>query len=203
MKHMILSMLENVGTIPIYSMLHNSNKLGASSNAAFIDLSRLATHSNVARLPIIEYAYDPLPAPPIYPNQQPLRLPNGSTVKPSCLHHNAAKLDPISAGFPYRCSINFAHANKFWQSNLDETVKLLTLFAEDGSASDIEVDHGITLANLARKALRPGLEHQIVLATHYMYPGANEYRVKLIAALMIFYFVFDGALSLCQSCSSL
>lgn len=91
------------------------------------------------------------------------------------------------------------HANKFWQSNLGETVDLLTLLAEDDSAHDIEVDRGITLAKLARKALRPGLEHQMVLATHYMFPCADEHMTKLISALMIIYFVFDGAFSLRQS----
>ena len=203
MKPLILSMLENFWTRPLYSKLHISNKPDASSNPASIDLSRLAAPSDIASLPIIEYAYDPLPALPVYSNKKALRLPSGATVKNGCLSRNAAKLNPLSAGLPYRCSIDFAHANRFWQSNLDETVALLTLFAEDVSASDIEVDHGITLANLAKKALRPGLEYQIVLATHYMFPSADEHRIELIAALMIFYFVFDGMLCLCQSCRSL
>ena len=83
-------------------------------------------------------------------------------------------------------------ASKYWNTNLRETTKLLEILAADESTTDIDVEHGITLTKLAKKALRPGREHQMVLATQYMFPSADEQRIRLIAALMIIYFVFDG-----------
>ena len=159
---------------------------------AAIDLGRLGNTSDIADLPRIEYSYDPLAALPDYLKQVPIPLPSGATTKNICSSLNSVKLDPARARLPYRCSLDHVYASKFWASNLSETVKILSLLAEDDCASDIEVDHGITVAKLAKKALRPGLEHQIVLATHYMFPAANEQRIKQISALMILYFVFDG-----------
>lgn len=196
MKSPIFSILQSFWTRLDDSKPHTFNKHDSSSDPDSIDRIRLATPSDIAYLPTIVYAYDPLPTLPVYSKQQSLRLPSKPTVENSFLSQNSVKLDPLSAGLPYRSSLDYVYANKFWQSNLGETVTLLTLLAEDDSASDIEVDRGITLARLARKALRPGLENGMVLATHYMYPSADKHRIKLISALMIIYFVFDGALSL-------
>lgn len=172
-----------------------SKERDSQKDPAAIDLGRLGTPSDNADLPRIEYAYDPLAALPDYLNQGLIPLPSGATTKNIISSVNSVKLDPVSARLPYRCSLDHVYASKFWASNLNETVKILSLLADDDSASDIEVDHGITVAKLARKALGPGLEHQMVLATHYMFPGADEHRIKLISALMIMYFVFDGTFS--------
>ena len=55
------------------------------------------------------------------------------------------------------------------------------------------------MAKLAKETLRPGLEHQIVLAIHYMFPGADKNRIKQISALLIIYFVFDGLFPLLKA----
>ena len=199
MKYLVPSILKIFGTKVDDSRLHHSQKLDSGRIPASMDLRKLATPSDVSSLPTIKYAYDPLPGLPAYPKQRLFRLPSGATAQNKLLSLNSVKLDPLSAGLPYRCSIGHVHASRFWESNLGETVTLLNMLAEDNSASDIEVDHGITLAKLARKALRPGLEHQMVLATHYMFPSADEQRVKQISALMIIYFVFDGMFSPRQS----
>ena len=171
----------------------SSQKIDSSNPPDSILIERLAIHSESTRLPAIDYAYDPLPALPAPIKHHLRRLPSGATTENIPLSLNSVQLDPLLAGLPYRCSIDHVRASKFWESNLGETVNLLRLLAADDSASDIEVDHGITVAKLAKKALRPGLEHQMVLATHYMFPGADENRIKQIAALMILYFVFDGS----------
>lgn len=175
--------------------LHHPVELDFSCPPTSIDLRKLATPSDTAYLPTIKYAYDPLPALAFPFDQRICQLPSGTMGKNSFLSLNSVQLDPLSAGLPYRCSIDHVRASKFWESILGETVKLLNLIALDNSTSDIEVDHGITVGKLARKALRPGLEHQMVLATNYMFPGADEQRIKQISALMIIYFVFDGAFS--------
>ena len=193
---LILSILGHFSTRLDYWKHQTSKKLDSYKDPAATDLGRLGTPSDIADLPRIEYAYDPLAALPDYFNQGLVPLSSGATTKNIFSSLNSVKLDPVSARLPYRCSLDHVYASKFWESNLSETVKILSLLAEDDSASDIEVDHGITVAKLARKALCPGLEHQMVLATHYMFPGANEQRIKQISALMIMYFVFDGAFSI-------
>ena len=50
----------------------------------------------------------------------------------------------------------------------------LKMLAVDDSASDVEVDHSTTLTKLAKKALQPGREHQMVLTTQYMFPSADD-----------------------------
>ena len=197
MASLVTSMLKSFWTKSIDSELAKSDKLDSRSSPASIDLRRLGTPSDLAFLPIIAYAYDPLPAQPGCLDQPSFQLPSGATAtaRNSFLSLNAVQLHPRSAGLPLRCSIDHVYASRFWKSNLAETVTLLNLLASDDSTSDIEVDRGLTVAKLARKALRPGLEHDIVLGTHYMFPLADEQRVKHISALMIYYFVFDGAFS--------
>ena len=157
-----------------------------------IDLTKLATPSDLSYLPTVQYAYNPLPALPLYIKPIPLPLTSGAMAVNQYSSHNSICLDPFSAGLPYYSSIDHVRASKYWKTNLNESIKLLEILAVDNSATDIEVGHGVTLTKLAKRALRPGREHQMVLATQYMFPSADEQRIKLIAALMIIYFVFDG-----------
>lgn len=176
-----------------FTILHAFG-LGGDSQQIF-DIRKLASASELKSLPPLDFAYDPLKY--VQPNvTKPLPIqPSGLNEKNEFLAINAIKLDPIAAGLPFRSSVDHVYVSKHWDSNRAETLKLLELLASDKSASDIAVEHGITLAKLAKKALRPGLEHQMALAAVFMYPGANSRRIRLIAALMILYFVFDGVSS--------
>ena len=175
-------MLKSFCRRPDESKVQYFDKIDSSSCPASIQLERLATPSDTAYLPAIEYAYDPLPALSVNIKQHSRKLLSGGTTTNNSMSLNSVQLDPLSAGLPYRCSINHVRASRFWKSNLGETVNLLNMLAMDDSASDAEVDHGISVAKLAKKALQPGLEHQIVLGTHYSFPGADERRIKLISA---------------------
>ena len=156
-----------------------------------LDIRRLVSPSDSRYLPPIEYAYDPLAS--IIPlASHPFRyFLSCATQKNTCSVFNSIELDPHAAGLPYRSSIKSTCANKHWTSNRTETLGLLKLLASDDSDSDIVVDQGITLAKLASKQLRPGVQHNIALATQYMYPSADPQRIRLISALMLLYFVFD------------
>ena len=188
----ILHMLRYFWTIVDKSKLEKSKSSEFTSTPSPIDLRKLAAPSDLALLPTIEYAYDPLPEQPRCRDYHPLILPDEATAINKHTSLNSILIDPISAGLPYRSTINHVRASKHWKANLDETLILLDLLASDNSASDIEVKHGITLSKLAQSQLRPGREHQMVLATHYMFPSASERRIRLIAALTVLYFVFDG-----------
>ena len=163
-----------------------------ASSSSPIDLQKLEVPSDLSCLPTIKYAYNPLPALPHRIKPPPFPLTSGAAAVNQYSLRNSIRLDPISAGLPYHSTIDHVRASKYWTTNLNETTNLLEILAVDNSATDIEVDHGITLTKLAKKALRPGREHQMVLATQYMFPSADEQRIRLIAALMIIYFVFDG-----------
>ena len=163
-----------------------------ASTPSPIDLEKLAAPSDLSYLPAIKYAYNPLPVLPLHIKTPSSPLTSGATPVNQYSSCNSIRLDPLSAGLPYYSSIDYVRASKYWKTNLSETTKLLGILAVDDSATDIEVDHGITLTKLAKLALRPGREHQMVLATQYMFPSADEQRIRLIAALMIIYFVFDG-----------
>ena len=187
------AMIERICTTLISPKRGQPTKPQPANPSISIRPNQLASDTDLAFLPSIEYAYDPLPAQPTKLNRCPPEL-STTTMTNSNKHtaQNSVVLDPVSAGLPYRSSINCVRASKYWNANLTETLNLLQMLAVEHAASDIEVEHGITLAKLAKAALRPGREHQIVLATHYMFPSADEERMKQIAALTVLYFIFDG-----------
>ena len=191
-QYMTLSALRSVWLLFESSKCQHTKYPEPASSPSPIDLKKLAVPSDLSYLPTIKYAYNPLPALPLRIKEAPFLLISGAMAVNQHSLRNSIRLDPFSAGLPYCSSIDYVRANKYWKTNLNETMKLLEMLAADDSASDIEVDHGITLAELAKKALRPGREHQMVLATQYMFPSADEQRIRQIAALMIVYFVFDG-----------
>ena len=182
---------------------HPRRRLEASEETSSKpNLRRLAIPSDRVCLPAINYAYNPLPLLPLRHGQTTRRLPRHASVINRYAALNSISLDPFGANLPYRSSIDHVRASKFWKPNLGETTEFLTLLASDDSAADVEVDQGIALARLAKKCLQPGYEDQIVLAMHYMFPAADEERVRQMACLMIIYFVFDGGSSVSQPNSS-
>ena len=191
-QYLTLSVLRSVWNLFESSKCQHSEDLKPASSLSPTDLKKLAAPSDLSYLPTIKYAYNPLP-PLSLPIKRPhFLLTSGATAVNQYSSRNSIRLDPFSAGLPYYSSIDHVLASKYWKTILHETTKILEMLAVDDSASDIEVDHGITLTKLAKKALRPGCEHQIVLGTQYMFPSANEQKVRQIAALMIVYFIFDG-----------
>ena len=174
-------------------ILSSGSSLGilAERPPSAFDIRRLAPPSDFQYLPPIEYTYDPLAS--IIPlASHPVRyFLSCATQRHPCSDVNSIQLDPHAAGLPYRSSIKSTYSNKHWTSNRTETLALLKLLARDDSDSDIVVDQGITLAKLAKRQLRPGVQHDIALATQYMYPSADPQRINLISALMLLYFLFD------------
>ncbi|KAL8823960.1 MAG: hypothetical protein Q9191_005406 [Dirinaria sp. TL-2023a] len=181
----------------VSTIFNVSDTISDSSHSQNIDLSKLAGCSDNAYLPSIGYVYDPLPALPLHIQRGPFSLPSGATAKSPFLLDNSVELHPLAAGLPYRSSLYHVYASKFYEQNLSEAVTLLKLLASDTSARDIELNHGVTLSQLAKKALQRGQEHHMALAAHYMFPCANRQRIKMISALMIILFVFDGASRVC------
>lgn len=165
----------------------------AKENENVPRLTKLATPNELPLIYPIRYAYDPVPIIPPYLNSSPsITLTANSNDVHSCLRQNSCQLYPKAANLPYRSSLPLIRCNRHWQAVLNESKTVLQLLAHDQSASDVEVGHGITLARLAKKELKPDIEHRIVLATIYMFPAGDEKKIRAIAALMIIYFIFDG-----------
>lgn len=140
----------------------------------------------------VAYAYDPVPNIPQHIRPTPLSFPQHASRLNQIVQTNTIRLRPQAAGLPYRSSFDYVRATKHWRANLNETTKVLGLLATDTSTVDVEVGKGITLEKLAKKELRPGLENRMVIATSHMFPSGDERRIRIIATLMIMYFIFDG-----------
>jgi hypothetical protein len=156
------------------------------------DLRKLVAPEDVPYISPIGYAYDPVPEAPYNIDVVPLSFPRLASKDCEHISQNTVRLYPREAGLPYRSRFDLVRGNKFWKANLDETRTVLRMIAEHNSTTEVELGNGLTLAQIAKKQLGPGLEHRMVIATSYMFPGANERRVRIIAVLMIMYFVFDG-----------
>ncbi|KAG4429207.1 hypothetical protein IFR05_015310 [Cadophora sp. M221] len=156
------------------------------------DLKKIVAPVDLPYYFSIGYAYDPVPEPPSYISNSPLVFPRCVSKPCSHISDNTIQVNPHAAGLPYRSGFNLIRGSRHWKANLDETVKVLEMIAEDNSTTDVEMSNGLTLAELAKKQLLPGLEHRMVIATTFMFPSASERRVRIIATLMIMYFIFDG-----------
>lgn len=161
------------------------------------DLLRLtAAPLKQQEISIIEYAHDPVPNAPKYLSV------SGSPFPKSALEANhrhpcfAIRLQPQLAGLPYRCTLDATYESRFWRSGLESCQILLQLLAADRSATDIVVGNNITMATLAQKTMRPGMEHRFCKAATYMYAFSDEERMRLLSASMVMMFLFDGRAAL-------
>ena len=189
MSFLLLLFANPLAYVDILSSPHPD--IPKSETSPAMDVRKLAKASELSSQPLIQYAYNPLPALPRHTQQFRFQAKGRITMSP-LLSGNAVHIDPFSAGLPYRSSLAHIYASKYRGSNLTEAINLLTLLASDESVSDIEVGNGIIMARLARKALEPGRPDRMTLATHYMFPCADQERIRLISALILIYFNFDG-----------
>ena len=164
-----------------------------------VDLTRLASPRDLASISQVRYAHDPVPKLPRYMKDIPQRFPVEKFEQDACLLQNGVQLFPREARLPFRCTLGGAFESRYWRASLDASLKMLKLISEDRSASDIEVNSGITLARLATKELRPGIEDRFNRATTYMYPFGSKERIELLAAMMVMQFLFDGESCICIS----
>ena len=171
--------------------------LPATSVECQPDLLRLAAAPlKQQEISTVEYAHDPVPNAPNYFSVSGFPFPRNALEASHCHPSVAIRLQPQSAGLPYRCTLDATYENRFWRSGLESSRLLLQLLAADRSATDIVVGNGITMATLAHKTMRPGMEHRFCKAATYMYPFSDEERMRLLSASMVMMFLFDGRTAL-------
>ena len=96
---------------------------------------------------------------------------------------NAIDLFLLSAGLPWATGFRFVRQSKHWGVAQQTTRELLELcVAEKRNGS---------VANIARKELQ-GFEESWIKFALYMFPEADAEKVKLLAASMVYIFIFDG-----------
>ncbi|KAM0129343.1 hypothetical protein ACHAP3_007848 [Botrytis cinerea] len=164
----------------------------SSTTKSQIDLKRVTEPKDLPYISPIEYVHDPVPEATCHLTKlPPLPFPQYASTDCQYTSVNSVRVNPRAAGLPYRSRFELIRASKHWKANVDETKKMLELIIADHSSTSVGMRDGLALAGLAKKELRPGLEHRVVLATSYMYPNANERRARIIAATMMLLFIYD------------
>ena len=157
------------------------------------DLSRLAVSLDEKHeISPVEYAHDPVPNTPAYVAVSDFPFPKSAFEANNRHQSFAIRLQPRLSCLPYRCSLDATYENRFWKSGLESSCILLQLLAADRSATDIVVGNDITMAKLAQKESRHGMEHRFCKAATYMYPFSDEERMRLLSSSMVMMFLFDG-----------
>lgn len=140
----------------------------------------------------VQYANDPVPDVAPYIAAESRSFFDKETYITDQYKENSIRLQPFSAGLPYRCTLDAVYESKFWQEGLNASTELLQLLTQDHSTLENVRSEITEIGSLAQWALKPGYEHGFVKATSYMYPFADEERTKLLAASMVMLFLFDG-----------
>jgi hypothetical protein len=168
----------------------------------------LTTPENAGYQFPIHYAYDYLRGSPRYLQRPQLHLNDhlnsakvlsapvtearqgSATTKRS---ENAIDIFPLRAKLPWHSGIISCRQSKHWQPILDTTRQMLEEIAASDSDNIISKS-GQSLADIAQEELTSRFEEGWVKFTAYVCPEANEQRSKILAAIMVFIFVFDGML---------
>ena len=107
------------------------------------------------------------------------------------LNANAIEIHPLAAGLPLSTGLQFFWQTKHWKAALKMTTELLEEFAKDKSAGETFKPNGLTFASTAKTEI-PTVEDGFAKFPLYMYPHADEQRLKLLAAVNVYVFVLDG-----------
>ena len=106
---------------------------------------------------------------------------------------NSIPIFPVRAGLPWHTGLHCARQNKFWRSGLQMSTDLLELFADDDVAKKVKKSNGSSLASLAAKELQIVEDDRFTKFAAYLFPEANEERMRLLAATIVFIIVYDDS----------
>ena len=152
------------------------------------NLSALTSPSETELLCPINYMYDYLPYHARRLKSQPVSLSRfflDSTVNGIRLHTQAAKL-------PLHTALEHFRQTRHWKANVEATEGLLELFAKDRRSSEVMLSNGASMSSLAEKQLKIGVSETFCRSTIYMFPGADENRIRLLGQCLVLIFIYDG-----------
>lgn len=105
---------------------------------------------------------------------------------------NAFTLDPVAAGLPWPTGLDCIRQSKFWKSGLSISSELLELFARDEAISQAVKANGKSLGSIAAHELNTVEEDRYTKFATYLFPEADEGRMRLLAASIVYIVIFDG-----------
>jgi len=105
--------------------------------------------------------------------------------------NNAIDIFPLRAGLPWTSGIQTCRQSKHWRLAIETSRALLQHLADDRSAQHL-YESGKSVAGISQKELTSGLEEGWIKFPCYLFSEADEQRTKLLAAINVFIFVFDG-----------
>ena len=138
---------------------------------------------------------------------------------------NGIPLHFANAGLPTHTGILNFRQTRYWETVVQVTMELLELFAADESCNEltlstqpnpninndssvenhyidgvgIQKNHMRPIASVAMEELNKGLLDSWSRFTIYMWPDADEERIKLVAQTIVLIFMFDGMFNLIPS----
>ncbi|KAL9007938.1 MAG: hypothetical protein Q9173_006887 [Seirophora scorigena] len=174
-------------------MKSNHHRHRASSRNGSADVNTLCP---------IHYIYDYLPFPTAWLTPRPVSLsivwqPDEDN-RPAFPAYNkeqgktSVDIHATAAQLPLHTGLDNFWQNKHWQANEDSTKELLKLFAEDRRCADVMLSKNFSLSSLAREQLKSEVIDTYSRFSVYMFPEADEERIRLVAQSVILIFIFDA-----------
>ena len=173
----------------------------------------------------IHYSNDYLPQRPQWLVPQQVSF---DQIQPGSKHFekkNSIPLHLADSGLPTHTGIRDFRQSKYWESVVQVTTELLELFAADRSFNEltlstqpkptinndsnvenhdtngvgVQKNHTRSMATLALEELNKGVLDTWCRFTIYMWPDADEERIKLAAQTGVVLFMFDGMFNFMSS----
>ncbi len=116
-----------------------------------------------------------------------------STSSSGCISLNSIRLFPIRAGLPWHTGLRCIRQSIHWKAGLEMSSNLLELFANDVTAEKAKKSNGASLAGIAAKELQIPEDDRFTKFAAYLFPQANEERMRLLAATIVFIIIFDDS----------
>ena len=116
-----------------------------------------------------------------------------STGSSGCISLNSIPLFPIRAGLPWYTGLMCIRQSIHWKAGLEMSSNLLELFASDVAAEKVKKSNGASLAGIAAKELQIHEDERFTKFAAYLFPEANEERMRLLAATIVFIIIFDDS----------
>lgn len=161
----------------------------------------LINSDDVELLCPIEYIHNYLPLPIKWLKSQPISLSrlfaSSGECKPAFIDHeveerHSIRLDTKAAKMPLHTGLESFRQNRYWRANEQATKELLELFAQDGRCSEVILRDKRSMASLFEDQLKSATMNDYSRFSVYMFPKADETRIRLLGQSVVLIFAFDG-----------
>lgn len=157
-----------------------------------LQLDKMAAPEDLADVIPVVFSWDYIPRLPsfIVPRDWTVELPIDANHDEYL--GNSFPIYPKAAGLPYHTGLTCPRHNRFWRPALRYAAELCELFAGDQSYNKANLTRGGTLASIGQRELQKPEGERFVTFAINLFPFADEERMQLIAAGIMFVVTFDG-----------